>query len=70
MADGDGGEGRGAEQFFKPFDAGQVEVVGGLVEQHHFRLDDHGFSDGKTLAPTAGERGGFSVEIGKSGAAG
>jgi hypothetical protein len=70
VADGDGGEGGTAQQFFKPLDAGQVEVVGGLVEQHHLRLDDHGFGDGQPLAPAAGERGRLLIEVGKTGAAG
>ncbi len=70
VADGDGGEGGGAEQLFKPLNTGQVEVVGGLVEEHDFRFDDHGLGDGEPLAPTAGERGCFSVEVGKAGAAG
>ena len=69
VADGDGGERRGAEEFFKPFNAGEVEVVGGLVEQHDFRLDDHGFRNGETLAPAAGERSCFSIEVSEAGAA-
>ena len=45
-------------------------MVGGLVEQHHFGLDDHGLGDGQPLAPAAGERGCLGVEVGKTGASG
>ncbi len=69
MADSDGGEGGGGEELFEPFDAGEVEVVGGLVEEHDVRLDDHGLDDGEAFAPATGEGGGFGVEVGETGAA-
>ena len=70
VADGDGGEGSVAQQLFQPLYAGQVEVVGGLVQQHDFGFDDHGLGDGQPLAPAAAERGRLGVQVGKAGAAG
>ena len=70
MAYGDGGEGGGGKELFEPFNSGEVEVVGGLVEEHDVRLDDHGLDDGEALAPATGEGGCLGVEVGKAGAAG
>jgi len=44
-------------------------MVGGLVEQHDFRFDDHGFRDGETLAPASRERGCLGIEVSETGAA-
>ena len=70
MANGHGGERGVGEQPLKPFDARQVKMVGGLVEQHHVRIAHQGFNNRKALAPTAGEGSGLGVEIRESGPAG
>ena len=69
MADGDGGERGRGEQLLQPLDAGQVKVVGGLVQQHHFRFADQSLSNRQPLAPAATERGGLVVEVNETGAA-
>ncbi len=66
MADRDCGECGGGKQLLQPFDAGQVEVIGRLVQQHHFGIADQRFNNGQPLAPAAGERGGLRGEIGKT----
>ena len=69
VADRDSGERGVSHQRLKPLDSGQIQVVGGLVQQHHLRLANHSFCDGQPLAPSAAERGRLRVEIGKAGAA-
>ena len=61
MADGDSGERGTGEQLFQPFDSSQVEVVGGLVEQHDFGVADQGLGNG-SLDPFGGHVGDFLVD--------
>jgi hypothetical protein len=70
VRDHDAGEGGLVEQGFKPGDAGEVEVVGGLVEEKNVGVGDDGLGDGEALAPAAGEEGGFGREGGEADAAG
>ncbi len=70
MTDRDGGKGGGGEQLLEPLDAGQIEVVGRLIQQHHLRFADQGLGDGQPLAPAATERGGLGVEVREAGTAG
>ena len=70
MADGDGGKRGRGEQLFQPLDAGQVQVIGGLVEQHDFGVSDQGLGDGQPLAPAAGECGGLGIQEVKAGPSG
>ena len=69
MADDDAGEGGGGEEFFEPLDAGQVEVVGGLVEEEDVGLLGEGEGDGEAFFPAAGVGLGDGVEVLESGAA-
>ena len=69
MADGDGGKLCRGEQLLQPLDAGQIEVVRRLVEQHHIGLGDQGLGDGQPLAPAPGERGRLSIQIHEAGPA-
>ena len=48
-------EGGGAQQPFQPDDAGQVEVVGRLVEQQQVGPADQFAGQGQPLAPAAGK---------------
>ena len=63
VADDDAGKGLAGQQFFQPFDPGQVEMVRRLVEQQQIGLLDEGFGDGQPFAPAAGEciRDGFKI---------
>ena len=70
MAHRHGREGRVGEQFFQPLDPGQIQVIGGLVQQQHIGLADQGFGDGQALAPSAGQRCRFGVEALEPGSAG
>ncbi len=70
VAHGDSRERRGGEQFLKPFNTSQVEMVRGLVEQQDIGLADQGFGNGQPLAPAARERCGLGVQAGESSAAG
>jgi len=70
VGDDDEGEIRGLEQGFEPLNAFEVEVVGGLVEEEDVGVDDEGFRDGETLAPTAAEAGGVSIHAGAGGGCG
>ena len=49
-------ERRGAQQPFEPDDAGQVEVVGRLVQQQQVGLAGQFAGQGEPLPPAAGER--------------
>ena len=69
VADDDAGERRGLQQFLQPLDAGQVQMIGGFVEQDDFRFLHQSFGDGEPLAPAARKRFGFGVEIAEAGAA-
>ena len=69
MADDHAGEGRALQGFFQPLDAGQVQVIGGFVEQDDFRLLHQRFGDGEPLAPASRKRLGFGIEIAEAGAA-
>ena len=57
VADNDGCEWRVLQQFFQPLDAGQVEMVGGFVEQQNVRLLHQRFGDGQSLSPSTGQLG-------------
>ncbi len=69
VADHDARERRVLEDGFKPIDAGEVHVVGGLVEQQDIGALHKCRADRQTLAPAARERCGIRVEVGKTGAA-
>ena len=51
------------EQAFQPFDGGEVEMVGGFVEQQQFRLGDQGASQGDPLLLAAGQ--GVHLDVGR-----
>ncbi len=70
MAHRDGGERGGCKQLFQPLDAGQVEVVGGLVQQHHFRLGNQRLDNSQPFAPPAGEGRGLNIQICEAGTPG
>ena len=57
------------EKFLQPLDAGQVQMIGGLVEQDDFRLLHQRFGDGEPLAPASGKRFGLGIEIAEAAAA-
>ena len=58
------------EIVFQPFDAVDVEVVGGLVEQEQVGLLDQAAGDGEAFAPAAGQGGGELVAVGEADGAG
>ena len=53
VGDGDDGAFEVHQQAFQPFDAVQVQVVGGLVQQQHLGLGDQGLGQCHTLLGTA-----------------
>ncbi len=59
-----------ADELFEPGDAGEIEVVGGLVEQQDVGFADDCLGDSETLAPAAGETCGLGSERGEACAAG
>ena len=63
VADDNRSEGCGLEEFFKPLDGGEVEMVGGLIQQQDVRLLHQSFSDGEPLAPSAGKRFRWRVKV-------
>ncbi len=69
VRDHDAGEGGGLEGLFEPRDAGEVKVVGGLVEEEDVGGGDDGFGDGEALAPASGEGGGLGGGFGEADAA-
>ena len=69
VADDDGGEWRVLQQLFQPFNAGQVEMVGGLVEQQDVRLLHQRLGDGQSFSPSSGQVGSFLLEVLEAGAA-
>ena len=69
MADDDAGGRSSLQSLFLPFDAGEVEVIGGFIQQQDGRVLNQGLRDGEPLAPTAGKGGGVCIEIPKAGAA-
>ena len=56
----------GPQQPFQPDDAGQVEVVGRLVEQQQVGLAGELAGQGQPLAPAAGEDVGRLVRVGEA----
>ena len=48
---------------FQPFNSGQVEMVGRLIEQQHFRLRGHYFGQRRAAAFTARQRGNLCRRI-------
>jgi hypothetical protein len=66
VRDGDDGEGLGGKEFLEPENAGEVQVVGGFVEQKDVRLGDEGLGDGQALAPAAGELRRLGVGMGET----
>ena len=69
MADDYAGERRSLQEFLQPLDAGQIQMVGGFVEQHDIRVLHQSFGDGETLAPASGKGRGFGVEFAEARAA-
>ncbi len=68
VADHHAGERRAREQLFEPLDTGEVEMVGGLVEQQDRGILNERFGNGQALPPAAGKTRGLNVEIVESGA--
>ena len=69
VGDDDAGEVGLLKKLFEPLDSGEVEMVGGLIEEKNLRRGDQGFGDGEALAPASGERLRLGVEVLKAGAA-
>ncbi len=69
VGDDDAGEVGLLEKLFEPLDSGEVEVVGGFVEEKNVGRGDQGFGDGEALTPASGERLGFGLEVLEAGAA-
>ena len=69
VADDYTGERSILQERFEPFNSGEVEVVGGLVQEKNVWLLDEGFGDRETFFPAAGERGGEYFVIFEAGAA-
>ncbi len=69
VGDDDAGEVGLGEKLFEPLDSGEVEVVGGLVEEKNFGGGDERFGDGEALAPASGEGLRRGVEVLEAGAA-
>ena len=63
VADDDARERRVEKKRFEPDDSGEIEVIGGLVEQKNVRGLHERFGDGEPFAPAAGKRRGFRFEI-------
>ena len=66
VADDYAGERSILQQRFEPFDSGEVEMIGGLVQKKYVRLLDESFSDRQAFFPAAGERGSGDFIIFKS----
>ena len=58
VADDYAGERSVLQQRLEPFNSGEIEMVGGLVQQQNIRLLDQRFGNCQALFPSAGERGG------------
>ena len=58
-----------AQQLLQPVDAGEIEVIGGFVQEKDCRVLHQRLGNRQALAPSAGEGGGFQVEILEAGAA-
>ena len=69
VADDYAGEGSVLQQRFEPFDSGEIEMIGGLVQKQNIRLLDESFGNRQAFFPAAGERGGGDFKILKSCAA-
>ena len=70
VADHDAGERRVQKQRFEPLDSGEIEMVGGLVEQQNVRLLNERLGNRETFAPAAGKsRGGGENRRNRSGRA-
>ncbi len=69
VADHYAGKLRILQQCFEPLDSGQIQVVGGFVEQHNVRLLHQAFDNRQALLPSAGKRRGWQIGIRKAGAA-
>ena len=52
-----------ADERLQPLEPGEVEVVGGLVEQHHVEAAQQQRGEGRTSGLTAGERGHQGVRV-------
>jgi hypothetical protein len=66
VADQDAGEGGGGQGLFEPGDAGEVEMVGGLVQQQDVGAGHHGLGDGEALAPASAEGRGLGGDVGEA----
>ena len=69
VGDDDTGKVGLGEKLFEPLDSGEVEVIGGLVEEKDFRGGDERFGDGEALAPASGEGLRLGLEVFETGAA-
>ena len=69
VADDHAGEGGVLQQRFEPFNSGEIEMVGRLVQQQNIGLLDERFGDRQAFFPAAGERGGGNFIIFEAGAA-
>ena len=69
MADEDGSELRVAQKLLQPIDAGEIEMVGGLVEKKNGRVLHQSLGNRQTLSPSARKSRGFQFEVVEASAA-
>ena len=63
MADHDDGGRQSRQRLFQPFDGGQVEMVGRLVDQQHVRLGSHGAHQRHPARLAAGKARGIGIVV-------
>ncbi len=66
VADYHAGERGVFQDILQPFDPGEIQMIGGLIEQENCRILDQRLRDREALAPSAGELGGRLILIFKS----
>src|SRR5271168_201689 len=62
-------EGSVLQQRFKPFNSGEIEMIGRLVQKQNIRLLDKRFGNRQAFLPAAGERRSVDIKIFEAGAA-